>query len=1563
MYPKCSLSDSNIYLQIVGLLSLVIIMIIAWFYYMRVCHNTITENYYETVEINKNTIQNIPDSEMEPGNRSTFPLDKYPGRRPELVSTYEKQIKDVDRKSILNTTNDKYTLRPCNVYFTENIKACDEQTDATNPLKTCSYNFDGWSEFASYTDANGKVIDYPRKIYKPDASNTDELINSHFTSKCFKEFSNDGQGYSNRFTNRENALIKFDSKGFKDNTEIDTNIFGGKRYTSMQFLNSASASDNFNKVIDSICSVRYDKIPTITNKQFYKFVLDADKKITRVDMVQLNPEQTGFIPVSGRNALDGFANLGSTGLKFATGTVNAAGISVNNELAVFIKTATAKPVNIKIFKFTYVSYLCESSQIKMSTMTPFLIADATSFMNFGNASGSNSVNPFPNKPTIANYLTKYFPTIPSPYTGTVGYTDEIISDIRGQIAKRQGEINSGGNIEINKLEDDKKNKERDINTLILKKNQYSPNDTSFEGVVNLKNNNGSRLFNYTTGYNNTMIGVAALDNPNGATITCVSSTDICITYSTVGSFTLNLPTNYTCDILVVGGGGGGGNHSGGNYECGGGGAGGYLYNQNIILTSGSYTITVGAGGEKSTKGSDSEIRNNNATTDWSSAKVCANEWEQCSCPGGIVRYGANGRYAGTKEVASSISCTNNVFGDPTPGIFKRCDCAISTTSFRCEGGGKGGHNGANAENGGSGGGGLWGYGNYGVANDPTKGFNGATGTTNNGANDGGGGGGAGGPGILKNGGIGKENNITGEYLYYAGGGGGCSYHSSGGGIGGSGIGGTGSTSSAHATDGRNNTGSGGGGGYYIGPKQAGRGGSGIVIIRIKNIISRPNFPTELEGLYNLEPTSTISLAQNKFQFNIITAFIFLQAGYYRFRADLGDNGVNGNSNIQYAELMIYDETHNSSTGYNGRTVFKYVPNDDGKMRPSYLRPYIQIPKSKFFKLTYGYISYNTNYNPASTFIVKHIYSATEPAKDDIILGDITSIPTVTPRITNNEDKIMIFNNTGQGQTTYDVNIPANCVADILVVGGGGAGGSRHGGGGGGGAVVYLNNQTLTKGRYKIMVGAGGTGITGHGQGSAGNDSSISFNNTNKYLARGGGSGNHWSSTGNGNRHGGSGGGGGDQRGEAVSDNIPAGVKGNPGGTTQARGPPQDWAGGGGGGAGERGQDARLVEADYKVATFYEHGWYGGSYSRLGPGWYDINNMGLPNDSISSVRVPNGLRATLTYHGGFQGDRVSFTSDTPWVGGYWNDQTSGIIVENIGGGNNQPGGGVGGKGGNGISVPISGSDTYYGGGGGGGIYTEGVSPGLGGVGGGGAGSKGTATHGQPGTGGGGGGAGFDNQGTGGGNGGSGIVIIRYRRMIGNVTPISSSITLNNVSQHNEDSAYSSSANILNINTDTTKYILSGKDLYRDYKNTQDPTIMNIFSTIKYNGNTYRENYQALASYLGQDSVDYYGVKTLTADKNDLEKKIVAARRKRDSELSSDTTITELNSLLNSILTINYKGLITLPTPTLLPNIPITTVIPSAANYYTYEKISTNNLVNHNDLLTPTLTPAIYIEALS
>lgn len=262
------------------------------------------------------------------------------------------------------------------------------------------------------------------------------------------------------------------------------------------------------------------------------------------------------------------------------------------------------------------------------------------------------------------------------------------------------------------------------------------------------------------------------------------------TFYNSGNFVLG--ENITADYLIVAGGGGGGSFGGG------GGGGGVLTDTNHSLSSGSYPITVGNGGQ-------------------------GQQTYNSGNPG------ANGG--------------NSVFG-----TFTAIGGGGGGTRA---GGGSVGHNG---ENGGSGGGGS-------PEDSGTKTI-GGTATSGQGYDGGssleygwggGGGGGAGAVGgdtsgssssqVAGSGGAGIASSISGSSAYYAGGGGGCQYSGGTGAAGTGGIGGGGDGSrTGNGSNGQTGTGGGGGGsnaGAYVG----GNGGSGIVIISYSASVYRPQIIT------------------------------------------------------------------------------------------------------------------------------------------------------------------------------------------------------------------------------------------------------------------------------------------------------------------------------------------------------------------------------------------------------------------------------------------------------------------------------------------------------------------------------------------------------------------------------------------------------------------------------------------------------------------------------------------------------------------------------------------------
>ncbi len=204
-------------------------------------------------------------------------------------------------------------------------------------------------------------------------------------------------------------------------------------------------------------------------------------------------------------------------------------------------------------------------------------------------------------------------------------------------------------------------------------------------------------------------------------------------FTSNGTFTLQQTVR--CDVLLVGGGGGGGVPDVGDRPtAGGGGAGGFLYLTNVVIGAGTHTITVGAGGAIGANGGASAIDADSTFT------------------GGIVAFGGGHGAAGNAS-------TGNVGADGASGggaTHKWNDADVAEYS---RAGGKAIY--TSSGNAGHDGGGSERY--YG----PGGGGGAGTSTTPNTRN----------PGNLSaptGGGDGLACSITGEEVWYAGGGAGYS---------------------------------------------------------------------------------------------------------------------------------------------------------------------------------------------------------------------------------------------------------------------------------------------------------------------------------------------------------------------------------------------------------------------------------------------------------------------------------------------------------------------------------------------------------------------------------------------------------------------------------------------------------------------------------------------------------------------------------------------------------------------------------------------------------------------
>lgn len=83
-------------------------------------------------------------------------------------------------------------------------------------------------------------------------------------------------------------------------------------------------------------------------------------------------------------------------------------------------------------------------------------------------------------------------------------------------------------------------------------------------------------------------------------------------------------------------------------------------------------------------------------------------------------------------------------------------------------------------------------------------------------------------------------------------------------------------------------------------------------------------------------------------------------------------------------------------------------------------------------------------------------------------------------------------------------------------------------------------------------------------------------------------------------------------------------------------------------------------------TFYENANYGGWSVTLGAGSYNYSEMlaaGIPNDKLTSLKVPAGFKVTLYEHQNFGGLQKVVTEDTSILSDF-NDMTSSIKVETV-----------------------------------------------------------------------------------------------------------------------------------------------------------------------------------------------------------------------------------------------------------------------------------------------------------
>jgi len=332
---------------------------------------------------------------------------------------------------------------------------------------------------------------------------------------------------------------------------------------------------------------------------------------------------------------------------------------------------------------------------------------------------------------------------------------------------------------------------------------------------------------------------------------------------------------------------------------------------------------------------------------------------------------------------------------------------------------------------------------------------------------------------------------------------------------------------------------------------------------------------------------------------------------------------------------------------------------------------------------------------------------------------LTEPTVISPAMT---ESIRTFVHSGgtEAQTTHTITVGQNTICDILIIGGGGAGGTYIGGGGGAGGVLYIQNATVPSGTYNIQIGKGGTGFNGMGNSTTAQNGSSSKAFGIEVFGGGYGGSGGWGTQGAGG----------------------IGQTGGSGGSSGGGG--STYISGVGFGSGGSIIQPSFTSSLIKVNTYNYYGGNGAAGYRHSGGSLGAGSNGGGGAGGNAPVNPN----ESTAGNGADGIAINITGTSYFWGG--------------GGGGGQYGGSKAGNGGKGGGGGGNGSET-----------TEGV--GIGGIGGITLGQDGdpegdgtpTAGNGGAGTGGGGGGTGRT---TGSpnaisGSGGSGIVIIKFKSIVG------------------------------------------------------------------------------------------------------------------------------------------------------------------------------------------------------
>lgn len=84
-----------------------------------------------------------------------------------------------------------------------------------------------------------------------------------------------------------------------------------------------------------------------------------------------------------------------------------------------------------------------------------------------------------------------------------------------------------------------------------------------------------------------------------------------------------------------------------------------------------------------------------------------------------------------------------------------------------------------------------------------------------------------------------------------------------------------------------------------------------------------------------------------------------------------------------------------------------------------------------------------------------------------------------------------------------------------------------------------------------------------------------------------------------------------------------------------------------------------------MVILYEDCSLRGNNRNLTPGRYNVRDMGIRNDGLSSIRIPSGYSVTIFKDDNFRGGSRTYYSNVYCLDGQWNDQASSVIISGPG----------------------------------------------------------------------------------------------------------------------------------------------------------------------------------------------------------------------------------------------------------------------------------------------------------